>query len=84
MYAYEKAPGISGSKIIPTSRDFCRRIVGFNKMYTRDDIDQMSAILGYDVWKRRGGWMTIKGTTTHVPYCRHYWQAKLVRRKING
>lgn len=84
MYAYEKAPGISGSKIIPTSRDFCRRIVGFNKVYTREDIDQMSAILGYDVWKRRGGWMTIKGTTTHVPYCRHYWQAKLVRRKING
>jgi hypothetical protein len=84
MYAYEKAPGISGSKIIPTSRDFCRRVVGFNKMYTREDIDQMSAILGYDVWRRRGGWMTIKGTTTHVPYCRHYWQAKLVRRKING
>ena len=82
MYAYEKAPGISGSKIIPTSRDFCRRIVGFNKLYTRDEIEQMSAILGYDVWRRRGGWMTIKGTNDHVPYCRHYWQSKLVRRKL--
>jgi hypothetical protein len=82
MYSYEKAPGISGSKIIPTSRDFCRRIVGFNKLYTRDEIEQMSGILGYDVWRRRGGWMTIKGTNDHVPYCRHYWQSKLVRRKI--
>lgn len=82
MYSYEKAPGISGSKIIPTSRDFCRRIVGFNKLYTKDEIEQMSGILGYDVWRRRGGWMTIKGTNDHVPYCRHYWQSKLVRRKI--
>ena len=87
MYAYEKAPGISGSKIIPTSRDFCRRIVGFNRLYTRDDIEEMGRILHNDpnyVWRRRGGWMTIKGTNEHVPYCRHYWQAKLVRRKING
>ena len=84
MYSYEKAPGISGDKIIETSRDFCRQIVGFNRLYTRDDIDQMTSILGYDVWRRRGGWMTIKGTNTHVPYCRHYWQSKLVRRKING
>jgi hypothetical protein len=87
MYAYEKAPGISGSKIIPTSRDFCRRVVGFNRLYTREDIEEMGRILHNDpnyVWRRRGGWMTIKGTNTHVPYCRHYWQAKLVRRKING
>jgi hypothetical protein len=87
MYAYEKAPGISGSKIIPTSRDFCRRVVGFNRLYTREDIEEMGRILHNDpnyVWRRRGGWMTIKGTNTHVPYCRHYWQAKLVRRKINN
>ena len=87
MYSYEKAPGISGSKIIPTSRDFCRRVVGFNRLYTREDIEEMGRILHNDpnyVWRRRGGWMTIKGTNTHVPYCRHYWQAKLVRRKING
>jgi len=39
---------------------------------------------GYSAWKRRGGWMTIKGTTTHVPYCRHIWQPQLLRRRING
>ncbi len=60
-------------------------------LYTREEIDQISVILareyndpGYSAWKRRGGWMTIKGTTTHVPYCRHIWQPQLLRRRING
>ena len=83
-YEYTKAPGISGSEIIPTSRDFCRRVVGFNRLYTREDIEQMTSILGYDVWRRRGGWMTVKGSSpaVHVPYCRHYWASRLVRRKL--
>jgi len=84
MYSYEKAPGVEGPILIPTSREFCETIVGFGKLYSREDIDEMSLILGYDVWERRGGWMTIKGTTEHVPYCRHVWEAKLVRRKSNG
>ena len=83
-YEYTKAPGISGSEVIPTSRDFCRRVVGFNRLYTREDIEQMTSILGYDVWRRRGGWMTVKGSSpaVHVPYCRHYWASRLVRRKL--
>jgi hypothetical protein len=68
-YTYQKAPGISGGRIIPTSRDFCRRLVSLNRVYTREDIDQISNILKaeyndptYDAWKRRGGWMTVKGS----------------------
>ena len=82
-YEYTKAPGVSGSEVIPTSRDFCRRMVGFNRYYTREDIDQISLILGYDVWKRRGGWMTVKNSSpaVHLPYCRHIWASRLVRRK---
>jgi len=90
-YTYEKAPGISGGDLLPTSRDFCQRMIRLNRVYTREEIDQISVILareyndpGYSAWKRRGGWMTIKGTTTHVPYCRHIWQPQLLRRKING
>ena len=90
-YTYEKAPGISGGDLIPTSRDFCQRMIRLNRVYTREEIDQISVILareyndpGYSAWKRRGGWMTIKGTTTHVPYCRHIWQPQLLRRRING
>jgi len=82
-YEYTKAPGVSGSEVIPTSRDFCRRMVGFNRYYTREDIDQISLILGYDVWRRRGGWMTVKNSSpaVHLPYCRHIWASRLVRRK---
>jgi hypothetical protein len=86
MWKYDKAPGISGGKIIGTSRDFCKRIVALNRVYSRQDIDQISSIVGYDVWKRRGGWMTVKNSkpAVHVPYCRHIWQPQLLRRKING
>jgi len=86
MWKYDKAPGISGSDIIPTSRDFCKRLVRLNRVYTRQDIDQISSIVGYDVWKRRGGWMTVKNSSpaVHLPYCRHIWQPQLLRRKING
>jgi hypothetical protein len=92
-YTYEKAPGISGSEIIPTSRDFCRRLISLNRVYSREDIDQISSILaaeynepGYSAWERRGGWMTVKGSSPaiHVPYCRHIWKSQLLRRKING
>lgn len=84
-YTYEKAPGISGGDIIPTSRDFCRRLIALNRVYSREDIDQVSTIVGYDAWKRRGGWMTVKGSSpaVHVPYCRHIWKSQLLRRK-NG
>ncbi len=82
-YEYTKAPGVSGSEVIDSTRDFCRRMVGFNRLYTRAEITQMSALLGYDVWKRRGGWMTVKNSSpaVHLPYCRHIWASKLVRRK---
>lgn len=84
-YTYEKAPGISGGDVIPTSRDFCRRLIALNRVYSREDIDQVSTIVGYDAWKRRGGWMTVKGSSpaVHVPYCRHIWKSQLLRRK-NG
>lgn len=83
-YTYQKAPGISGGRVIPTSRDFCKRLVALNRVYTREDIDQISNVIGFDAWKRRGGWMTIKGSSpaAHVPYCRHIWQPQLFRRNL--
>jgi hypothetical protein len=85
-YTYEKGPGISGAEIIPTSRDFCRSLIALNRVYTREDIDTISSRVGYNAWERRGGWMTVKGSSPaiHVPYCRHIWKSQLLRRKING
>jgi hypothetical protein len=83
-YTYEKGPGISGSEIIPTSRDFCRSLIALNRVYTREDIDTISSRVGYNAWERRGGWMTVKGSSPaiHVPYCRHIWKSQLLRRKL--
>lgn len=80
-YQYEKAPGIEGGLLLPTSRDFCRKIVESNKVFSREDIDTMSAELGYDVWKRRGGWYHNPKTDTNTPQCRHIFSQKVMIRK---
>lgn len=80
-YEYALAPGIEGDLIIPTSRDFCREVVRSNKVFSREDINQMSAELGYDVWKRRGGWYHNPNTDTTTPQCRHLWSSKVMTRK---
>jgi predicted transcriptional regulator len=82
-YQYEKAPNTKGDIIIDTSREFCRSVVRVNRVYSREDINAMSALLGYDVWKRRGGWYTIPDSSpaVHRPSCRHIWASRVVRRR---
>ena len=82
-YQYEKAPNTKGDIIIDTSREFCRSVVRVNRVYSREDINAMSALLGYDVWKRRGGWYTIPDSSpaVHRPSCRHIWASKVIRRR---
>ena len=81
-YKYALAPGISGGVIIPGSRDFCRQIVQSNRVYSRADIDAMSAQseTGIDVWSRRGGWYHDPIRDVKLPQCRHIWQQQLLRR----
>jgi DNA-binding MarR family transcriptional regulator len=63
------------------SRDFCKYLMSANKMYSRSEIEQMSARLGYSVWDRRGGWYTKPNTNIHSPSCRHQWVSNVVTRK---
>jgi predicted transcriptional regulator len=79
-YKYGLAAGIDGPMIIPGSRDFCRQIDGSNRVYSREDINAMSAQLGYDVWKRRGGWYHNPTLDVNTPQCRHVWKQELLRR----
>ena len=79
-YTYGWKPGFNDSDL-DTSRPFCKYLVTANKFYTRSDIEQMSARLGYSVWDRRGGWYTKPGTNTHSPSCRHEWRSNIVKRK---
>jgi hypothetical protein len=66
---------------IKTSRPFCQKLMGMNKVYTRGEIEQISARLGYDVFARAGGWWTIPDTGIHSPKCRHTWNAVVVIKK---
>jgi predicted transcriptional regulator len=79
-YRYGLAAGIDGPMIIPGSRDFCRQIDGSNRVYSREDINAMSTQLGYDVWKRRGGWYHNPTLDVNTPQCRHVWKQELLRR----
>lgn len=78
-YSYEWKKGFNNSDK-PTSREFCKYLLDANKFYSRSDIEQMSARLGYSVWDRRGGWWT-KPNGEHSPSCRHIWKSNIVTRK---
>jgi hypothetical protein len=82
-YRYDLRPDATGAKVIDTTRDFCRTLIKLNKLYTRQDIDQMSTIMGFSVWERRGGWYTLPNTDISRPSCRHIWQQQIVVRKGN-
>lgn len=82
-YKYDLSPDalplVPGGK----SREFCIKMMEQNKLYTRAEIDQISAIVGYNAWLRRGGWYTVPNSEPplHIPHCRHEWSQRVVRRK---
>jgi len=76
-YSYEVKPGV-GPAIIATSRPFCIKLIGLNRLYSRKEIEDISQRLGYSVWDRRGGWWG------ESPTCRHIWKSNVVVRKTKG
>lgn len=79
-YSYEVKPGL-GSEIIPGSRDFCRELIRQDRMYLRSEIDQISNVLGRDVWKYRGGFYHNPDSDRTTPWCRHEWRQSLVIKR---
>jgi hypothetical protein len=79
-YSYEWKAGFSNSDK-DTSRPFCVALLDANRVYSRSEIESMSARLGYSVWDRKGGWYTKPGTNDHEPSCRHQWVSNIVTRK---
>ena len=68
-------PAISGS------RQFCERLLGLNRLYTRDEINSISSRVDRDVWRYRGGWYTNPDTQVSTPWCRHEWIQQLVVKR---
>ena len=62
------------------SRVFCARLMQLDRLYSRAEIETISARLGYSVFDRRGGWWT-KPNGQHSPSCRHRWFAQTVIKK---
>ena len=52
------------------NRAFCHRLVRANKFYSREDIQKIADLFGYDVFSYKGGYN-----------CRHSWQIHSVVRK---
>jgi hypothetical protein len=63
------------------SRQFCERLLGLNRLYTKDEINTISGRVDRDVWKYRGGWYTNPDTQVSTPWCRHEWIQQLVVKR---
>ena len=66
-----------------TSRPFCTSLLASKKVFTREQIDMITARLksaGIDrnVWEYKGGWYTNPNTKIHTPSCRHTWFAVVI------
>jgi hypothetical protein len=79
VYSYKERPGVPPVKT--KSREFCTRLIGLNRLYTREDINRISGRVDRNVWTYRGGWYTNPETQVSTPYCRHIWVQQLVIKR---
>jgi len=78
MYSYEwKTEVPTDERDTPEhpSRAFCKKLIALDKLYSRSDIESISARLGYSVFDRGGGWWG------DSPSCRHTWMSNIVIKK---
>jgi hypothetical protein len=82
-YSYEwrsDIPGNERNSADHPSRVFCARLMQLDRLYSRAEIESISARLGYSVFDRRGGWWT-KPNGQASPSCRHRWFSQVVIKK---
>ena len=82
-YRYVKSGEASGDDVLPTTRDFCKRMVAESRSRVWDSaqIQQIGMAEDRNVWLRRGGFWTRKGTNITTPYCRHVWEQIVIKEK---
>lgn len=78
-YTYEKRKDAAGPSVLDTTRPFCKKMVSLSRMYSREDIQKISDFVGYNVFKRTGGFWNKNGKI--VPHCRHEWRTNIVFKK---
>jgi len=77
LYSYELRP--DAPDLVPggKSRPFCEKLIELDRLYSREEINQISASIGRDVWYYRGGWYHNPDTDKNTPSCRHLWKMNL-------
>jgi hypothetical protein len=84
VYQYREREGIPPLK--GESRPFCKNLLDLKRVFTRDEINQITARLkanGIDrnVWEYKGGWYTNPETGVHTPSCRHTWYQTIIEKR---
>jgi hypothetical protein len=78
VYSYElrsdAPPLVKGGK----SRAFCEQLVKMNKLYTLEEINQISTAIDRNVFLYRGGWYHNPETEVNTPSCRHEWRQIII------
>ena len=80
VYSYEERPNAPDLVAGGSSRPFCSALLSMNKVYTRLEIDAISAQVDRDVWRYRGGWYHNPDTEVNTPSCRHQWKQNIIVR----
>jgi hypothetical protein len=83
-YRYVKSQEATGADVLPTTRQFCRKMIASSesKVWTSEEIQAISMREDRNVWLRRGGFWTRKGTDVTTSYCRHSWESVIVKSKV--
>jgi len=73
LFEYRKRD--NAPKLVPggKSREFCEQLITLDRLYTREEINLISGVEGYDVFRYRGGWYHDPNTGKNNPGCRHEW-----------
>lgn len=80
-YSYEWRTDVNIDHNKSKSRAFCQKLMSQDRLYSRKEIETLSAIVGYSVFDRAGGWWTMPNGD-HSPKCRHTWKSNLVVKKF--
>jgi len=78
VYSYEKRPNAPDLVKGGSSRPFCKTLIEMDKVYTREEIDNISSAVNRDVWSYRGGWYHNPNTDINTPSCRHFWKQNVI------
>lgn len=79
LYGYEERDNLP--PLLTESREFCQELMKLDKLYTRQEIESISASEDRDVWATRGGWFHNTKFDQTTPYCRHIWKQFVVKLK---